>query len=81
MGTPSFISLLTVMNAAIDIGNTRVKAGVYSKGISVAIRELQPDQVLEFLEEYKVESLILSAVTDSGTLLENLKEVSGSDPV
>lgn len=62
------------MNTVLDIGNTRIKAGVFSKNELLVVRELQLSDLIPFLEEVRTNGLILSSVNRLSELEYQLKE-------
>jgi type III pantothenate kinase len=62
------------MNAAIDIGNTRIKVGIYEDGKPQTVRTIEDDEILPFLETSNVKNLIVCSVRELRTLGDQLQE-------
>ena len=68
------------MNAVIDIGNTRVKIGLFDNKGTLEAYSLKPETVLDFLKSNSVNKILLSNVGKKDVFIENiLSEIKQSN--
>lgn len=60
------------MNAAIDIGNTRIKIGLFNEGELIEAEVLPEESVQDYLVNNNVENLIISSVREGQPLHQEL---------
>lgn len=61
------------MQASIDIGNSRIKIGVFNDGSLVRRAIVEEQDLLEFLNREKVDELIVSSVAGKAELINRLR--------
>ncbi|MCF6360412.1 MAG: type III pantothenate kinase [Cyclobacteriaceae bacterium] len=62
------------MNAVIDIGNTNVKIGVFSKGSLLKVSIIEVNELVFFLQEHNIKNILVGNVTDE-SIIKKIKDL------
>jgi type III pantothenate kinase len=62
------------MEASIDIGNSRIKAGIFDRGNLITTEVLDESAIVDFLKAKNVERIIISSVGGKKEIIQSLQD-------